>query len=129
MKRWKKPAAWLTAIFLVLRLVTLGNLSYAADEPPETKEALQAASSSETVAASEEEKPASAEKPTETAESKQTTGTPETKDSETSKEETAEAQNSAAAKVSNTGASEKAEKIKKTTASDQEGLRRQRLCL
>ena len=68
MKRLKKPAAWLTAIFLALGLATLGNLSYAAEEPLEAKKDLQAASSSENVAASEEEKPASADRPTETAE-------------------------------------------------------------
>ena len=73
MKRLKKPAAWLTAIFLALGLATLGNLSYAAEEPLEAKKDLQAASSSENVAASEEEKPASADRPTETAESQQTT--------------------------------------------------------
>lgn len=53
MKRLKKPAAWLTAIFLALGLATLGNLSYAAEEPLEAKKDLQAASSSENVAASE----------------------------------------------------------------------------
>ena len=120
MKRLKKPAAWLTAIFLALGLATLGNLSYAAEEPLEAKKDLQAASSSENVAASEEEKPASADRPTETAESQQTTAAPEPEVTETSKKETTDSQNSAAAKISNEGVSEKDVKMKKTAASDQE---------
>ncbi|MBS7008918.1 hypothetical protein [Anaerostipes sp.] len=56
MKRLKRPAAWITAAFLIFGLATLGNISYAADETPENGEVLKDTASAETVTASEQEK-------------------------------------------------------------------------
>lgn len=127
MKRWKKPAAWLTATVLALGLATLGNLSYAADESPEVKETLQTASSTEAETTAEKLKPSSAEEQTETpaaetADPEQTAASSESKSAENSESDTSAAVNTAKSQVSTAAASDKTKKITKSASSDAEIL-------
>lgn len=127
MKRWKKPAAWLTATVLALGLATLGNLSYAADESPEVKEALQTASSTEAETTAEKLKPSSAEEQTETpsaetADPEQTAASSESKSAENSETDTSAAVNTEKSQVSTAAASDKTKKITKSASSDAEIL-------
>lgn len=127
MKRWKKPAAWLTATVLALGLATLGNLSYAADESPEVKETLQTASSTEAETTAEKLKPSSAEEQTETpaaetADPEQTAASSESKSAENSESDTSAAVNTAKSQVSTAAASNKTKKITKSASSDAEIL-------
>ena len=64
MKRWKRHTIVLAATLLAFIVATLGNLSYAADETKENKEAAQASAVSETQNKTTEEAASNTQPPT-----------------------------------------------------------------
>lgn len=123
MKRWKRHTIVLAATLLAFIVATLGNLSYAADETKENKEAAQASAVSETQNKTTEEAASNTQPPTQAPTTDAVSETEQTTEASSTEQlvpEQSDPSSVTAAGSTSTGRS--TEKTKKTVSDENSGI-------